>query len=184
MVKFILLIAVLIFALPPANHKVNAGKSCLDCHDDKGALTPRDHKMNWSRHHGKEALIKKQECALCHAEQECSRCHGASVPGERKPHPVNYTATHGRDAKSGRDQCMTCHRGGESCNSCHKGRKVVPRSHMRAGFVNMTNGGSHAREAKWNIGSCQSCHGVGRKEPTCAACHGKMDSQTGATVRR
>lgn len=184
MVKVLLLTAIMALALPPADHRANAGKPCLQCHDDMSSLIPNDHKLGWQKHHGKEALAKKQECSLCHNDHECSRCHASGIQGGKKPHPINYIATHGRDARTGRDDCMTCHRGSESCNKCHRERKVMPRSHQRAGFVNLSNGGSHAREAKWNIGNCQSCHGSGRTEPTCAACHGKMDSQTGASTSR
>ena len=182
MVKLLLIIAAIVMGLPSANHRVNAGKSCIECHDDARALVPADHKMGWQKYHGKDALVKKQECALCHANRECNVCHASGVQGEKKPHPANYIAIHGRASKTGREQCMSCHRGGESCNSCHKGRRVLPRSHQRAGYVNATTGGSHARNAKWNIGSCQSCHGTGQREPTCAACHGRMDGQTGATT--
>jgi hypothetical protein len=143
---------------------------CIDCHAASEDLRPTDHKMDWSKSHGMSSQLV-QDCKSCHSENQCLDCHqGDNL--DRKVHPLNFVHNHSLSAKGNKDNCYTCHEELSFCSDCHRQELVLPRSHNSAGWSNLSNGGRHARDARMDLDSCQSCHSDTNGEPICAQCHG------------
>ena len=143
---------------------------CIDCHAASEDLRPGDHKMDWSKSHGMSSQLV-QDCKTCHSENSCLGCHqGDNL--DRRVHPLNFMNNHSLSAKGNKDNCYTCHEELSFCSDCHRQELVLPRNHNTAGWSNLSNGGRHARAAKLDLDTCQSCHSDTNGEPICAQCHG------------
>lgn len=145
---------------------------CYDCHGAKDELQPVSHRLNWNKVHGVASHADKQECKLCHIENQCVDCHQKDNL-DRKAHPFNFRNNHGVAARSNQDNCYTCHEQLSFCVDCHRQELVLPRNHSRAGWSNLKSGGGHARSARQNLDVCMSCHVGVNTEPVCANCHKK-----------
>ena len=95
-------------------------------------------------------------------------------------HSLTYRYTHGFDARAQSSRCETCHERESFCTPCHEngydanGARVVPQSHMMAGFASASRNAAlnrHGRLAQMNMESCVTCHNVDGGDPVCAVCH-------------
>ncbi len=143
---------------------------CYDCHNKGEQLAPATHKLDWKKSHGIQAQTAKEECKLCHTDDNCIACHKRGNL-DRKAHPLNYINTHGLFAKGNKEQCMTCHEDREYCVSCHHSQMVMPRSHASAAWSSPSKGGTHARAARADLDECIICHSDAASEPICIQCH-------------
>jgi len=163
-----------------AQHGVLAVKPdapCADCHDrsyctdchfgggiDAGLHVPQDrgpnykpksHRSSFLEVHPIAAFDSPNSCQRCHPASFCSECHARFQPQDLmfQSHRKGWSdrpAVGGGPAHSTfpPDSCLTCHPD-----------SVLP-SHVWSG--------SHAREARRNLPTCQSCHSDGE---TCLKCH-------------
>ncbi|MDE3058045.1 MAG: cytochrome C [Bacteroidota bacterium] len=138
-------------------------------------------------------------CAQCHDASNITTLSGGSKTGMISPrmlgndkpealagqdvHDINYLFTHGIDAKGKALECQRCHHEQEFCNDCHANGSAalggpMPVSHEAPDFVTIgygSGGGEHARLARRDIESCESCHDAEGNDPTCMKCHTDPD---------
>lgn len=158
-------------------HRVLAGKGekncaechdqayCLDCHQGGGIdaklstnnyrrdYIPKSHRSDWLDIHPLKALDNPQTCTRCHDQKYCSQCHSKfrSTDLEFLSHRRqfrNVSPTNVFHATLNTASCPTCHP-----------NSLVP-THIWAS--------DHAREARRNLQSCQTCHSDG---DVCLTCH-------------
>lgn len=150
-------------------------KNCADCHDQQFCLdchtgggidadlktsnyradyVPNSHRTDWREIHPIKALDNPQTCYRCHDSRFCSECH-AKFRGEDLMVLSHRRAWRDGDFPNGivhsgftTAQCQTCHPGG-----------VLNQYIWSA---------DHAREARRNLQSCQTCHSDGE---ICLTCH-------------
>jgi hypothetical protein len=100
-----------------------AGKSapseCEACHDDRAALRPANHGIDWIEHHGLASRAGAATCSDCHSASACLDCHDRRGAGSTNPHPVGFRQYHGVEARVDPRSCSTCHTEA-SCTSCHE----------------------------------------------------------------
>ncbi|HWR59428.1 MAG TPA: hypothetical protein VN328_11120 [Thermodesulfovibrionales bacterium] len=141
---------------------------CLDCHTGGGIdrdlhasnsgvdYTPKSHRTDFREIHPIKALDDPRSCYRCHdAKKFCEECHqkfnrnDLRVLSHRKGFS-NIELRQGgpRHSIFNETQCPTCHP-----------NSLVPTHQWSAG---------HAREARKNLTSCQSCHSDGQ---VCFKCH-------------
>jgi len=148
------------------------GYDCVDCH--AGALT--------NTKAIQDQLPSMQLCLQCHQEWyddlDCFNCHNdfSQIPLEPLSdftHAGNFTETHGPSAKAQTQLCLTCH-GDTFCSDCHNSENMsLPPSllHQDNVTMNFIHEGDflsrHFIEARFNSGSCLSCHG----QTFCRDCH-------------
>lgn len=133
---------------------------CLDCHkagraDEMGQLgnnLANVHRSEFSVSHPLAARTNPQLCAGCHENNFCVECHENFAPEDLAiaSHRRGFTdgTLSGAHALFNEQQCQGCH-----ANS------VLP-SHQWSN--------RHAREARKNLATCQSCHPDG---DVCLECH-------------
>ncbi len=140
---------------------------CADCHYGGGIdaslstqnyqhdYIPKSHRSDWLEIHPIKSIDNPQSCYRCHNQQYCSQCHskfkGPSLQflsHRRQFKDIKLTSVGPNHALFTPSQCQTCHPGG-----------MVP-AH--------TWSDDHAREARRNLQSCQTCHGDG---DVCMTCH-------------
>ncbi|MBI5904990.1 MAG: cytochrome C [Deltaproteobacteria bacterium] len=141
---------------------------CTDCHfgggidaglhvsQDRGPnYKPKSHRSSFLEVHPIAAFDSPNSCQRCHPASFCSECHARFQPQDLmfQSHRKGWSdrpAVGGGPAHSTfpPDSCLTCHP-----------NSVLP-SHVWSG--------SHAREARRNLPTCQSCHSDGE---TCLKCH-------------
>jgi hypothetical protein len=148
-------------------------KFCLDCHqagfaDEMGNFS--NHMLNVHRSdfhvtHPIAARTNPRLCATCHEPRFCSDCHGdfrertgrASGPSHRRTFTSTVTgdfaAIHAGMAQAG-----------TNCDVCHTQATVAP------SFHDWSVG--HARDARKNLNTCQTCHPGG---DACITCHSARD---------
>ena len=143
---------------------------CVSCHAANKDLKPIDHKVAWRQEHGIVSQTEKNDCKMCHTENQCLDCHQKDNL-DRKVHPLNFRNNHSLYAKGNMDNCYTCHEELSYCVSCHRQEFVMPRNHASAGWSNPETGGAHARIAKMDLDTCLSCHNDPAGEPVCLQCH-------------
>jgi hypothetical protein len=99
--------------------------------------------------------------------------------GIQQVHALTYRYTHGFDARAQSSTCQRCH-SETFCSDCHQngydasGGRIVPQSHVLAGFATLGGGKAmnrHAKLAEMDIQSCATCHNVDGGDPICATCH-------------
>lgn len=153
-----------------------AGKNCIDCHNQQFCLdchkgggigadlsisnyltnyTPKSHRTDFLEIHPLKALDNPQTCTKCHDTKLCIQCHAKfrgedlKVLSHRKgwsnTRPSALGPLHGTFNPN---QCQTCHPGG-----------LLPKHEWSS---------DHAREARRNLQSCQTCHSDG---DVCMTCH-------------
>ncbi|MGE5682631.1 MAG: cytochrome c3 family protein, partial [Bacillota bacterium] len=108
-------------------------------------------------------------------------------------HDLNYVYSHGIDLKGGTTECQTCHQIETFCTPCHNERRadynltgVMPASHRTPNFITLgvgSGGGEHAKDARRDIESCQSCHDVQGSDPNCISCHVDSDGIKGTNPK-
>jgi hypothetical protein len=141
---------------------------CLDCHTGGGIdrdlhastsgadYMPKSHRTDFREIHPIKAFDDARSCFRCHDQKRfCVACHEKFNPNDlrflshRKGFSdIEVSAGGPQHSVFTPSQCQTCH-----LNS------VLP-------IHRWTN--SHAREARRNLSSCQSCHADGE---TCLKCH-------------
>lgn len=151
-------------------------KNCADCHDQQYCLdchtgggidadlsvgtaglnyVPHSHRTDFRELHPLKALDNPQTCTRCHDSRFCSDCHAKfrgpelMVQSHRRAWSDLPAATPGPlHSTFDPTLCQTCHPGG-----------VLPK-HVWSQ--------EHAREARRNLQSCQTCHSDGA---VCQTCH-------------
>ena len=136
---------------------------CMECHavgpaDEMGAFTNKMvnvHRSDFAVSHPIAARTEPQRCTTCHGSQFCLDCHSAFAPEDlaivshRKGWSNLLAGPSGEAHATYADsQCTLCHPD-----------SVLP-SHEWSG--------SHAREARKNLATCQACHPDG---DICLRCH-------------
>jgi hypothetical protein len=143
---------------------------CVQCHSATMSFKPVTHNGGWRDHHGFVSQMDDQSCRHCHQQSYCLECHeGDNL--DHETHPLNYKLTHGLDARANKDNCMTCHQEESACIDCHKTELVWPKNHNFANWSNTTDGGGHARAAKYDLDNCMSCHNDAYGDVVCMTCH-------------
>jgi hypothetical protein len=175
-------------------HRLLAGKggaNCIECHDQAYCLDchqgggidvklstmnykrdyiPKSHRSDWLEIHPIKAVDNPQRCTRCHEDQKyCIQCHSQFRPADlaflshrRQFQDIKLSSvgpTHAILVQNGvvnTAACPTCHPNG-----------LVP-SHVWSS--------DHAREARRNLQSCQTCHSNG---DVCMTCH---SARTGLRV--
>ena len=146
-------------------------------------------------------------CAQCHDGSNLTALSSSEKTGMISPrtmgddksqalkgqaiHDMNYRFTHGIEARGHAADCQVCHQEQAFCNDCHQTGSqalggTIPTSHEAAGFVTIgvgTGGGEHARLARREIESCQSCHDVEGSDPVCMKCHVDPDGIKGTNPK-
>lgn len=143
---------------------------CFDCHAHGDQLQPANHKLDWRKGHGAVKLAAKDNCKLCHSDNQCLHCHQGDDL-DHQVHPLNFRVSHGIQARVNKDNCYTCHQDRQVCIDCHQLEMVMPRTHASAGWANAKTGGSHRRAAAMDLDGCMSCHSDQGGDPICAQCH-------------
>jgi hypothetical protein len=147
---------------------------CLDCHKGGGidadlkisnyrtSYIPASHRTDFRELHPLKALDNPQTCYRCHNQRYCTECHS-------KFRGTDLTVqSHRRSWSDGTFQNGIAHSGFApgSCQGCHPG-----------GILSQYIWSSdHAREARRNLQSCQTCHSDGA---VCMTCH---SARTGLRV--
>lgn len=161
-------------------HRVFAERNpnnCSDCHDRSycydchfgGGLTPdlhkstagpsympRSHVAGWREIHPIKAWDDPNSCYRCHDEKKfCADCHQRFNPAEltflshrRGFRSINVTDVGPNHATFSVSQCPTCHP-----------NSLLPKHEWSR---------DHAREARKNLKTCQTCHPEG---DVCLTCH-------------
>lgn len=133
---------------------------CLECHkagraDEMGQLGNRMtnvHRSEFNVSHPIAARTNPQLCTSCHEKDFCVECHEQFAPADLA------VASHRRgftDGTLGGDHALFTE---QQCQSCHI-NSVLP-SHEWSN--------QHAREARKNLATCQTCHPEG---DVCLKCH-------------
>ncbi|BCS55904.1 cytochrome C [Geobacter sp. SVR] len=148
---------------------------CLDCHQGGGSgenpatlnfgrdYKPKTHRSDFRVLHPIKALDNPQNCYRCHDQRYCNECH-ARFPGNRLK--FNITSHQFSDIKLKPDGPTHANFQPSQCPTCHP-NSVVPAHQWSS---------DHAREARRNLQSCQSCHEDGN---VCIKCH---SARTGLKV--
>ena len=157
-----------------ADYAVEKNK-CLECHSNKDFnFMPKNHSVNWSKDHGIGEVSNSNSCIHCHQTDYCIECHqGDNL--DRQIHSLNFVNNHGIQARLKNDNCLTCHQEQYFCIDCHNSEYVMPKNHSYANWSNTIsgNGGRHAREAKYDMDYCTTCHSDVFSDNVCVVCHSK-----------
>jgi hypothetical protein len=141
---------------------------CLECHksgfaDEQGEFGNNMinvHRSDFHITHPIPSRTDPQLCSSCHESRFCSDCHStfrnrvgrASGPSHRRTFDLglngDFAAIH-----AGFDETV-------NCDACHLQGSVAPSFHDWSV--------QHAREARRNLTTCQTCHADGE---TCVTCH-------------
>jgi len=137
---------------------------CLECHavgpaSEMGAFTNNMvnvHRADFAVTHPIAARTEPQRCTTCHGSQFCLDCHNAFAPEDRaiQSHRKGWS-----DLLAGPSGLAHAKYPDSLCSFCHPKNSVLP-SHEWSG--------SHAREARKNLATCQACHPDG---DICLRCH-------------
>lgn len=141
---------------------------CLDCHTGGGIeadlhvstsgvdYMPRSHRTDFREIHPIKAQEDQRSCLRCHdAKKFCNECHNKFNPNDLRilSHRRGFSdieLTQGGPKHSLFTPSM--------CPTCHP-NSILPKNQWSAG---------HAREARKNLTSCQTCHPEG---DVCMKCH-------------
>jgi len=149
---------------------------CLDCHkagrvDEMGNLgntMTNVHRSEFSVTHPLAARSNPQLCSSCHESRFCSDCHSdfRAGPASGPSHRRSFGLSNG-----GNLSIEGIHAGmsqGTNCDVCHTQGSVSTNIHdWQVG---------HARDARKNLQTCQSCHPGG---DTCLKCHSAKSGVVG-----
>ncbi len=125
--------------------------SCTACHGDPAMAQP--------------SFPGKPDCRKCHTTvddyQDCRMCHASGFELRPVDHGPAWINTHGADARFDQQSCSQCHTE-NTCQECHAGDNVRPRSHTLNYAYN------HALDARGKTIDCITCHA----DPDfCSSCH-------------
>ncbi len=157
-------------------------KECTNCH--RGAGVTPNHGADWSREHRLMAEKAGNNCADCHQQSFCLDCHvgGGIEPdlsksisrrGDYMPrtHLADFISLHPIKVNDNPQNCYRCH-DAAYCFDCHS---RMQKNTMNIKSHTRTQAGQqfifteeHAREARRNLQSCQTCHPEGN---VCLPCH-------------
>lgn len=157
-------------------------RDCTGCH--RGMGVPPNHGADWSREHRLSAARTGGNCNDCHEQSFCLDCHtgggiepdltkSLSSNGEYMPnsHRSDFISLHPLKAKDNLQTCYRCH-DAVFCYDCHsrvQSNTLNVKSHTKTqtgqDFIWTAE---HAREARRNLQSCQTCHPNGN---VCLPCH-------------
>jgi hypothetical protein len=138
---------------------------CTDCHFgggiDAGLHVSQDRGPNYKPKSHRSSFLEVHPIASFDHPASCQRCHSAFCPSAMGSSRRTHVQSHrkgwsDRPAVGGGPKHSTFPP--DSCGTCHP-NSVLP-SHVWSG--------SHAREARRNLPTCQSCHSDGE---TCLKCH-------------
>ncbi|MDA8082336.1 MAG: hypothetical protein M0024_01605 [Nitrospiraceae bacterium] len=141
---------------------------CLDCHKGGGIdrdlhvsnsgadYTPLSHRTDFKELHPLKAKESPRSCESCHDKQKfCNDCHSKyaapdlmTLSHRRQFRDIPLSAIGPTHASFTQADCQNCHAGG-----------VLPKHEWSQ---------DHAREARKNLSSCQTCHPDG---DVCMKCH-------------
>jgi hypothetical protein len=141
---------------------------CLDCHTGGGIerdlhvstsgvdYMPKSHRTDWREIHPIKALDDPRSCFRCHDEKRfCNECHNKFNPNDlrilshrRGFSDIEVYAGGPKHATYNPSQCLLCHP-----------NSLLPTHQWTS---------AHAREARTNLHSCQTCHPEG---DVCMKCH-------------
>lgn len=165
-------------------YKDSALSECNDCHKSEGVAP--NHDADFVRGHRVLASKSGSNCKQCHEQKWCLDCHQGGGSGDDlsqsnfgrdykpKSHRSDFMSIHPIKAKDNPQNCYRCHDAVAFCNACHNrfpSGTLRIKSHMMAGTSGQTYNfvsGEHAREARRNLQSCQTCHPEG---DVCIQCH-------------
>lgn len=137
--------------------------SCVDCHtggfaDEMGSIVNNPvnvHRSDFIVSHPIMAKANTRSCYSCHEKKSCSDCHEKFLDEDLA----------GESHRKGWSQLLTSPSGIPhekfskfSCQTCHVD-SILPAHEWS---------NNHAREARRNLETCQSCHATG---DTCLKCH-------------
>ncbi len=159
--------------------------NCMMCHSDnfcQACHSPIGYKGN---------NTKEDFYAPYYTKENAVRTDRTSLQKLSTAHDLNYRFTHGLDANQKSFECKTCHETQTFCASCHQNggelvTGIAPTSHQIPNFTTFgvnTGGGLHSELAKKDIESCQSCHDVEGRDPTCLKCHFDNDGIRGTNPK-
>lgn len=158
-------------------------KECNECHKGEGVAP--NHGADFVREHRVLASKADKNCNQCHDQAWCLDCHQGGGTGDDltisnsgrdykpKSHRSDFISIHPIKALDNQQQCYRCH-DQKYCTACHerfpKGSLRI-KSHQMLGpngqrYAPALN--EHAREARRNLQSCQTCHPEG---DVCIQCH-------------
>lgn len=134
---------------------------CLDCHqggdgDEMGEIgnnLANVHRSDFHVSHPIAARTRPQLCSTCHERKFCNDCHDEFAPADLAlmSHRKGWSSISvGAASHADFSEVM--------CQSCHI-NSVLPAHEWN---------GSHAREARKNLATCQACHPEG---DVCLTCH-------------
>jgi len=141
---------------------------CLDCHKGGGIdrdlhvstsgvdYMPRSHRTDWREIHPIKAIAEPDSCYRCHdSKRFCSECHKKFNPADLRvlSHRKGWS-----DLEAGSGGPMHSTFTTAQCPTCHP-NSLLPKHQWSS---------EHAREARKNLSSCQSCHPEG---DVCLKCH-------------
>ncbi|MBC8425813.1 hypothetical protein H8E07_17005 [bacterium] len=149
----------------------DAYADCRVCHAESEDLAPAGHDGGWLHFHGIQARLDQNRCDACHTRSQCQDCHAGDNVAPRS-HDLDFMFGHAIEARGNETDCMTCHTDPQYCGSCHMAERVIPRSHVRADWIRMPDGGRHAEDGLFELENCVACHDAGGGSPACARCHG------------
>ncbi|MCF6178786.1 MAG: cytochrome C [Geopsychrobacter sp.] len=136
---------------------------CLDCHksgfaDEMGDLGNNMinvHRGEFQVSHPIAARTNPQLCVSCHEPDFCSECHARFAPADLavKSHRRGWSDLSAGSSGPAHETFTT-----SQCQNCHTNSVVF----------NGNWSGTHAREARKNLATCQACHPQG---DICLKCH-------------
>lgn len=141
---------------------------CLDCHKGGGIdrdlqastsgvdYMPKSHRTDFREVHPIKAADNPQACYRCHDSKKfCNECHTKFNPNDLRvlSHRKGWS-----DLRVGQGGPKHATFATTQCRQCHPD-SVLPKHEWSA---------SHAREARKNLMSCETCHPDG---DVCAKCH-------------
>lgn len=133
---------------------------CLECHkagfaDEMGSFgndLANVHRSDFLVTHPIASRTEPQRCYSCHETRFCSECHERFAPEDLA------VASHRRGFSDGTLGGAHTQFNDHQCADCHR-NSVLPSHQWSA---------QHAREARKNLATCQSCHADGE---SCLKCH-------------
>jgi len=141
---------------------------CLDCHTGGGIdrdlhvsnsgvdYTPKSHRTDFREIHPIKSADNPQSCYRCHdSKRFCNECHTKFNPNDLRieSHRKGWS-----DLRAGQGGPKHATFTTTQCQQCHPD-SVLPKHEWTA---------SHAREARKNLMSCETCHSDG---DVCIKCH-------------
>jgi hypothetical protein len=94
--------------------------SCQECH---ATWAPRDHTIGFKDEaHGREAVVDRDRCAVCHSADFCTACH-SQPPRSHQPLGEFRLGGHAEAARFDLRSCFACHTEAATCSQCHRSKR-------------------------------------------------------------